>query len=144
MARICRDKKSVCSRIGRMVVVRERHGYCWCIPIRTYNYQGVAKKGLSTQDRSPLCHLHGRFHWLLAQRSNGLLTPFIASMHQNSAMCPSNLEDTLKHSALQLSTESALKPPTTYGHRANQRISYPYCFSAFCRLANSRTSPCWT
>ena len=46
------------SRIRRMVVVRERHGYCWCIPIRTYNYQGVAKKGPSTQDREAHCLIY--------------------------------------------------------------------------------------
>ena len=50
--------QEVYSHIRRMVVVRERHGYCWCIPINTYNYQGVAKKGLSTQDRLSHCVIH--------------------------------------------------------------------------------------
>jgi hypothetical protein len=43
--------EEVYSHIRRMVVVKQRHGYCWCVPINTYNYQGVAKKGLSSDDR---------------------------------------------------------------------------------------------
>ena len=43
--------EDVFSHIRRMVVVRARHGYCWCVPINTYNFQGVAKKGLSDEDR---------------------------------------------------------------------------------------------
>jgi hypothetical protein len=50
--------QDVYSHIRRMVVVRERHGYCWCIPINTYNCQGVAKKGLSTQDRTAHCVIY--------------------------------------------------------------------------------------
>ena len=50
--------QEVYSHIRRMVVVRERHGYCWCIPINTYNYQGVAKKGLSAQDRKAHCVIY--------------------------------------------------------------------------------------
>jgi hypothetical protein len=43
--------EEVFSHIRRMAVVKARHGYCWCVPINTYNYQGVAKKGLSPEDR---------------------------------------------------------------------------------------------
>jgi hypothetical protein len=43
--------EEVFSHIRRMAVVKVRHGYCWCVPINTYNYQGVAKKGLSSEDR---------------------------------------------------------------------------------------------
>jgi hypothetical protein len=43
--------EKVFSHILRMVAVKARHGYCWCVPINTYNYQGVAKKGLSPEDR---------------------------------------------------------------------------------------------
>ena len=43
--------EEVYSHIRRMAVVKARHGYCWCIPINTYSYQGVAKKGLSDVDR---------------------------------------------------------------------------------------------
>jgi hypothetical protein len=50
--------QEVYSHIRRMVVVRGRHGYCWCIPINTYNHQGVAKKGLSTQDRIAHCVIY--------------------------------------------------------------------------------------
>jgi hypothetical protein len=50
--------QEVYSHIRRMVVVRERHGYCWCIPINTYNYQGVAKRGLSAQNRKAHCVIH--------------------------------------------------------------------------------------
>ena len=41
----------VFSHIRRMAVIKARHGHCWCVPINTYNYQGVAKKGLSPEDR---------------------------------------------------------------------------------------------
>ena len=44
-------REEVFSHIRRMAVVKARHGYCWCIPINTYSYQGVAKKGLSDVDR---------------------------------------------------------------------------------------------
>jgi hypothetical protein len=43
--------EEIFSHIRRMAVVRARHGYCWCVPINTYNYQGVAKKGLSPEER---------------------------------------------------------------------------------------------
>ena len=33
----------VLSKIQRMVVVKEDYGCCWCVPINTYNEQGVAK-----------------------------------------------------------------------------------------------------
>lgn len=33
----------VLSHIQRMVVVKEDHGSCWCVPINTYNGRGVAK-----------------------------------------------------------------------------------------------------
>ncbi|KAJ5773827.1 hypothetical protein N7457_008723 [Penicillium paradoxum] len=38
--------ESIYSSIRRMVVVRERKGCCWCIPIATYGGQGVAKSGV--------------------------------------------------------------------------------------------------
>ena len=50
--------QEVYCHIRRMVVVGGRHGYCWCIPINTYNYQGVAKKDLSTQDRKAHCVIY--------------------------------------------------------------------------------------
>jgi hypothetical protein len=50
--------QEVYCHIRRMVVVRERHGYCWCIPINTYNYQGVAKKDLSTEERKAHCVIY--------------------------------------------------------------------------------------
>jgi hypothetical protein len=34
-----------------MVVVKECNGYCVCIPINTYNSRGVAKKGLTKEER---------------------------------------------------------------------------------------------
>jgi hypothetical protein len=38
------------SHIQRMAVVKEDHGFCWCIPINTYNGQGVAKVGFNSRD----------------------------------------------------------------------------------------------
>src|SRR5271170_5027833 len=46
-----RHKEEVYSHTRRMAVVRERHGRCWCLPINTYNCQGVAWMDLSVQDR---------------------------------------------------------------------------------------------
>jgi hypothetical protein len=43
--------EEVFSHIRRMVVVKTRDGYCSCLPINTYNYQGIAKKGLSPENR---------------------------------------------------------------------------------------------
>ena len=43
--------EEVFSPIRRMVVVNARDGYCLCLCINTYNYQGVAKKGLSPEHR---------------------------------------------------------------------------------------------
>jgi len=41
-----------------MVVVKERHGYCWCIPINTYKGKGVAKHGLSRQEQAAHATVH--------------------------------------------------------------------------------------
>ena len=34
-----------------MIVVKEGHGFSWCVPITTYAGRGVAKPGLSKIDR---------------------------------------------------------------------------------------------
>jgi Cdc37 Hsp90 binding domain len=46
------------SHTRRMVVVRERWGYCVCIPINTYGGQGVMKHGLSTAERQAHSIIH--------------------------------------------------------------------------------------
>ena len=43
--------EQILSHIQRMAVVKEDHGYCWCIPINTYNGKGLSKPGLSERDR---------------------------------------------------------------------------------------------
>jgi hypothetical protein len=66
--------QEVYCHIRRMVVVRERHGYCWCIPINTYNYQGVATKDLSTQDRKAHCVIYmDNTHPTIDVKENGLI-----------------------------------------------------------------------
>jgi hypothetical protein len=40
----------VFSHIQRMAVVREKHGYCICVPINTYSGQGVLKRGFTKAD----------------------------------------------------------------------------------------------
>lgn len=45
-----RDGSTVISRISRFVVVKRGHGHSWCIPISTYNGQGVAKRGFRQVD----------------------------------------------------------------------------------------------
>ena len=42
----------ISSHIQRMAVVNQQHGYCWCIPVNTYNGKGVAKKGFNECDRA--------------------------------------------------------------------------------------------
>ena len=48
----------VFSHIRRMAVVRERGGYCVCIPINTYGGQGVMKHGLGTTEREAHSIIH--------------------------------------------------------------------------------------
>jgi hypothetical protein len=48
----------VYSHIVRMVVVKERHGYCWCIQIHTYNGRGVLKPGFNQQDQKAHAIIH--------------------------------------------------------------------------------------
>jgi hypothetical protein len=38
------------SHIRRMIVVRARHGYCWCVGINTYGRRGIAEKRLSAAE----------------------------------------------------------------------------------------------
>lgn len=38
------------SHIRRMVVIRNRNGYCWCIAINSYNKLGLKKKGLRPEE----------------------------------------------------------------------------------------------
>jgi hypothetical protein len=42
----------ILSHIQRMVVVNKAHGFCWCLPVNTYNGKGVAKKGFNDSDRA--------------------------------------------------------------------------------------------
>ena len=48
----------VFSHIRRMAVVKERGGYCVCIPINTYGGQGVMKHGLGTTEREAHSIIH--------------------------------------------------------------------------------------
>ena len=50
--------EGVYSHIVRMVVVKERHGYCWCIQIHTYNGRGVLKPGFNQQDQKAHAIIH--------------------------------------------------------------------------------------
>lgn len=45
-----RFDSTVFTHIRRMVVVRNRHGFCWCVPIGTYGGRGLTKSGLSAND----------------------------------------------------------------------------------------------
>ena len=40
----------VFSHVRRFAVVKEGHGYCWAVPINTYNAQGVKKSGFNRAD----------------------------------------------------------------------------------------------
>jgi hypothetical protein len=43
--------EKVFSHVRQMVVVKQREGYCWCLPISTYNGLGVAKRGMTMANR---------------------------------------------------------------------------------------------
>lgn len=43
--------EKIYSHIRRMVVIRERNGYCWCIGINSYNGLGLKKPGLKKEER---------------------------------------------------------------------------------------------
>jgi hypothetical protein len=47
-----RFNQPILTHIQRMAVVKEGHGFCWCVPINSYNGKGVAKSGLSSSDRA--------------------------------------------------------------------------------------------
>jgi hypothetical protein len=51
--------KRVFAHIRRMAVVRERHGYCVCVPINAYGGQGVLKYGFTEKDGR--AHFHHPF-----------------------------------------------------------------------------------
>jgi hypothetical protein len=55
---IGRYGQRVFSHIRRMAVVRERGGYCVCIPINTYGGQGVLKHGLGIAEREAHSIIH--------------------------------------------------------------------------------------
>ncbi|OJJ42012.1 hypothetical protein ASPZODRAFT_78015 [Penicilliopsis zonata CBS 506.65] len=44
--------QQIYSSIRRMVVFKERNGFCLCLPISTYSKQGVAKKGVDPSKHS--------------------------------------------------------------------------------------------
>lgn len=46
------------SLIRRMVVIRQRHGYCWCIAINSYGGQGLKKPGLRKEERDAHTIIH--------------------------------------------------------------------------------------
>lgn len=43
-------ESTVFTHVRRMVVIRNRHGSCWCVPIGTYGGRGLCKRGLSEAD----------------------------------------------------------------------------------------------
>lgn len=51
VAGVAKYGEMIYSHIRRFAVVRERHGYCLCIPINTYAGKGVLKGGLSQETR---------------------------------------------------------------------------------------------
>ncbi|KAK5094212.1 hypothetical protein LTS08_008703 [Lithohypha guttulata] len=46
------------SHIRRMVVIRNRDGYCWCIPINSYGGRGLSKDGLTAEQREAHAIIH--------------------------------------------------------------------------------------
>jgi hypothetical protein len=48
------------SHVRRLVVVKESHGSCWAVPIKTYEGQGVARKELDKHDIDAHAIIHDR------------------------------------------------------------------------------------
>lgn len=55
-----RQGVTIFSHVCRMVVVSERHGFCWAVPINTYKGQGCLKRGLNRDDvqAHAIIHMH--------------------------------------------------------------------------------------
>ena len=47
-----RFQLQILSHIQRMIVVNRAHGFCWCVPVNTYNGKGVAKRGFNDSDKA--------------------------------------------------------------------------------------------
>ena len=61
------------SSYRRMVVVREQHGCSWCLPVYTYQRQGLTKRGFSTDDINMHSVIHTsntNVHYLEGERQS--------------------------------------------------------------------------
>jgi hypothetical protein len=67
-----RYSEPIHSHILRMVVVRERHGYCWCIPINTYSGRGLLKPGFHQEDwdSHAIIYMDNTHPWASAEEAN--------------------------------------------------------------------------
>jgi hypothetical protein len=52
--------EQIFSHIRRMVVVKQKEGYCWCLAINSYGGNGVAKKGMKPAERKAHTIVHMR------------------------------------------------------------------------------------
>jgi hypothetical protein len=50
--------EQIFSHIRRMVVVKQKEGYCWCLAINSYGGNGVAKKGIKPAERKAHTIVH--------------------------------------------------------------------------------------
>jgi hypothetical protein len=50
--------EQIFSHIRRMVVVKQKEGYCWCLAINSYGGKGVAKTGFKETDRKAHTIIH--------------------------------------------------------------------------------------
>ena len=50
--------EKIYSHIRRMVVIKNRDGYCWCIGINSYSGQGLKKSGLKKREREAHTIIH--------------------------------------------------------------------------------------
>jgi hypothetical protein len=67
MIQIGRFDERVMSYIQRMAVVKEGRGFCWCIPVNTYNGKGVSNRRFNDSDRAA--------HAIICMKDQ---TPFLA------------------------------------------------------------------
>lgn len=59
---IARFGSRVFTHIRRMIVIRRRHGYCWCVSIGTYGGKGLAKEGLTQTEVNEHAILYDNTH----------------------------------------------------------------------------------
>ena len=76
--------------VRRMVVVRQKPGFCWCIPILTYSGRGLAKPGLNKTeiDEHAVIHGAGSAPYLHEDEPSPLFDPIAVQLKHDQHLDP--------------------------------------------------------